>query len=105
MKRFRQPAEPPGPTGWLIGVLVTAPGEARPRRHFYAVAEPERARAEWAAVDCALAAGEVASSPAEGLEPVQAVGALPSHRLAAHSLGGGQIRALGPKWPRSWLMR
>ncbi len=104
MRRFREPPAPLGPTGWMIGVMV-AVGGAAPVRHYYAVAQADRARAEWAAVDLAVALGEVASSPVGGQEPVQAVGPLSADRLKANSLAEGQVRALGWKWPRSWLTR
>jgi len=105
MRRFREPLAPLGPTGWMIGVMVTVGGRAPPLRHFYAVAQEDRAQAEWAAVDCAVALGDVASSPVGGLEPVQAVGPLSADKLNAYGVGEGQIRALGQKWPRSWLNR
>ena len=105
MRRFRELLQPPGPTGWMIGVMVAVDGRIPPVRHFYAVAQPDRAQAEWAAVDCAVALGEVASSPVGGVEPVQAVAQLSSDKLRANGVGEGQIRALGGKWPRSWLSR
>ncbi len=89
--------------GWVIGVLVELPDEDAPLRHFYAVAQPDLARAEWSAVDLAMTAGPVAPSPHKGVEPVAAVGALSDKAVKALGLGSGQARALGSRWPRRWV--
>jgi hypothetical protein len=87
----------------MIGVLMEgAPGRA-PARQFFAVAEPDRARAEWAAADRAMLLGAIASSPHQGHEPVDAVGELDERAIQLLGLGAGQIKALGDKWPRRWL--
>lgn len=89
--------------GWLIGVMVQAPGEPQPLRHYYAVGQPEQAKAEWTAVDAALQVGRVAASPVGGLEPVAAIRELAAPRMAALGLRPGEVRALGWKHPRRWL--
>jgi hypothetical protein len=91
------------PSGWIIGVLLELADEPRPLRHFYAVAQPDQARAEWAAADRALIAGAIASSPHGGMEPVQALGALSGHALRRLALTPGQMKDLGRKWPRRLL--
>jgi hypothetical protein len=90
-------------TGWMIGVLVEGAAGAAPTRQFFAVAQPDRARAEWAAADRAMLLGAIASSPHFGHEPVDAVGELNERALHLLGLGAGQIKALGDKWPRRWL--
>ena len=40
--------------GWLIGVMVELAGEPVALRHFFAVGQPDRAKAEWKAIDKAL---------------------------------------------------
>ncbi|MEO6340470.1 MAG: hypothetical protein ABIO39_10560 [Caulobacteraceae bacterium] len=90
-------------TGWMIAVMVELTGEATPLRHFYAVAQADRARAEWAAVDSAMTIGVVAMSPVRGMEPVDAVGPLSARAISALGLGPGQVRAFGQKQPRRWL--
>jgi len=104
MKRFRDLAVV-GPVrkGWLIGILVRLPGEAAPVRHFYAVAIEDRARAEWAAADRAMLLGDIASSPYQGTEPVEAINPLSPHAFDWSGLTQGEVRALGWKWPRRWL--
>ncbi len=74
-------------------------------RHFFAVAQPDQARAEWAAADLAMTRAAIATSPKDGVEPVEAVGGLTGRSLALLGLGAGQIRGLGPSWPRRWLSR
>jgi hypothetical protein len=104
MRRRPDPAAAvPAPTGWLVGVLVRPPGEDHPLRHFWAVAIPDRARAEWAALDRALLIGEIAASPHQGTEPVEAMAPLSPHAVAFNGLAPGEVRALGWKWPRRWL--
>ena len=90
--------------GWLIGVMVEAPGEPRAVRHFYAVGHPERAKAEWTAVDRALTVGGVAASPVGGLEPVAAIRQIPPQRMKALGLAAGEVRSLGWRHPRRWLV-
>jgi len=89
----------------MIAVMVEAERDAGPERRYFAVARPDRNRAEWAAIDCALALGGVAASPRGGDEPVEAVAPLTTATLKAQGLSDGQIRALGPRWPRRWLAR
>jgi hypothetical protein len=89
--------------GWLIGVLLNSGGEG-PVRHFYAIAQPDRARAEWAAADYALTEGAVAVSPHGGVEPVEAVCELSQAALKSLALRPGQVKALGWKWPRRWVV-
>jgi hypothetical protein len=88
--------------GWLIGVMVEARGDRGPTRRFYAIGQPDRARAEWKAVDHAMAEGAVASSPVGGLEPVHAVTPLSVHRMRLLGLRADAVQALGSRWPR-WL--
>jgi hypothetical protein len=90
-------------TGWLIGVLLEIEGERMPLRHYYGVGQPDRARAEWAAVDIALTEGRVVTSPVGGVEPVQAVNSLSAWRMSIVGLRPGELRALGWKLPRRWL--
>ena len=90
-------------TGWIIGVLVELKGESIPARHFYAVAQPDRALAEWMAADRAMLVGGIASSPYGGMEPVDALGELSAHSLNQLGLTKGRIKELGRKWPRRWL--
>ncbi len=93
--------------GWMIGVLVEPQeqrgGKAGPARLFFAVAQADRARAEWAAADRAMITGVIASSPFGGMEPVEAVAELSIHAIASLGLGQGQIKAFGDKWPRRLL--
>ncbi len=90
-------------TGWLIGVLVDLGGGASPTRYYYAVAQDDRCRAEWSAVDMAMTEGPVAASPSGGMEPVEALSPLSLKSVGALGLRPGQIRALGIRWPRRWL--
>ena len=102
------PAKPPPALaigGWMIGVMVEAEAGAPAVRQYYAVARPDRNRAEWAAVDQALILGAVATSPSGGNEPVEAVAPLQAATLKAMGLAPGQVRPLGPRWPRRWLAR
>jgi hypothetical protein len=87
----------------MIAVLVELPGAAAPVRHFYAVAKPDQGRAEWAAVDQATALGLVATSPLNGMEPVEAVSPLSAALIRQIGLAAGESRALGWRWPRRWL--
>ncbi len=89
--------------GWMIGVLVDVADEAAPTRHFFAVAKPDQARAEWAALDRASGAGAIAASPFGGMEPVEAIGPISAGTLKAMGLAPGETRALGRKWPRRWI--
>ena len=89
--------------GWVIGVLVTEPGEPRPVRHYFAIGLPDQAQAEWRAVDAALRIGRVATSPQGGLEPVAAIRALPPVRMTGLGLRAGEVRPLGWRHPRRWL--
>ncbi len=89
--------------GWLIGVMVELDDEPVALRHFFAVGYEDRARAEWKAVDQALLIGRVAVSPVGGLEPVHAVGELPSKTIVAQALKPGEVRSLGHRSPRRWM--
>ena len=91
------------PSGWMIGVLLELEDEPEPLRHFYAVAQPDQSRAEWAAADRALLAGIIASSPYGGMEPVEAVRALSGPALRLLGLKPGQLKAFGRKLPRGFL--
>ncbi len=88
-------------TGWMIGVLVEIDG-APAVRHFYAVARDDRARAEWAAADQAIRDGAIATSPHDGMEPVEAIGPLSARALQSLGLAADQTKALGWKPPRRW---
>jgi hypothetical protein len=90
------------PAGWVIGVMLRARGEPM-QRHYYAVGWPDRAKAEWTAVDWAVRAGEVATSPLDGLEPVEALRPLTRPRMAMLGLAPGEVRELGWRYPRRWL--
>lgn len=90
-------------TGWLVAVMLEIEGERAPLRHYYAVGHADQGRAEWTAVDRALTAGRVATSPIGGLEPVQALKALTALRMKVLGLAAGEVRALGPNHPRRWL--
>lgn len=90
-------------SGWMIGVMVELPGEPAPLRHFFAVAQDDRAKAEWKAIDQAQLIGRVASSPVKGLEPVHAVSELSARTVARLALRPGEVRPLGWRWPRRWL--
>ena len=92
-------------TGWIIGVLVDMGDDGRPSRLFYAVAQPDRARAEWAAADRAMLSCAIASSPRASMEPVEAMGELDGYALGLLGLKLGQIKPLGEKWPRRWLVK
>ena len=89
--------------GWLIGVVLEIEGERAPLRHYYAIGQADRARAEWAAVDLALTEGRVVSSPVAGMEPVEAINPLSAARMAMLGLKSGEMRVLGWKLPRRWL--
>jgi uncharacterized membrane protein len=90
------------PAGWVIGVLLAADGLPM-QRHYFAVGHADRAKAEWTAVDRALARGEVAASPMNGAEPVQALKALTRARMSTLGLAPGEVRELGWRSPRRWL--
>lgn len=90
------------PAGWVIGVMVAAGGQPM-QRHYYAVGHADRAKAEWTAVDYAVRAGEVASSPISGDEPVAALRPLTRARMTTLGLVDGQVRELGWRYPRRWL--
>jgi hypothetical protein len=90
-------------TGWIIGVLLDAAGEPEAVRHYFAVGQADQARAEWAATDRALAEGSVSTSPKDGVEPVEAVGALAERAARGLGLRAGEVRSLGRAWPRRWL--
>ena len=87
----------------MIGVMVELAGEPKALRHFFAVGQDDRARAEWKAIDEAQQVGRVASSPVGGLEPVHAVSELSAKAIHAQALKPGEVRALGRRWPRRWL--
>jgi hypothetical protein len=86
------------PAGWVVGVMLAAPGEPM-RRWFFAVGMADQARAEWTAVDRALQVGTVAESPVAGAEPVQALRSLTLARMGAL----GDVRELGWRSLRRWL--
>ena len=88
-------------SGWLIGVMVEMRGEPRPVRHFFAVGHEDRAKAEWTAIDAASQFGHIASSPVDGVEPVQALGALTPARMKRKGLLDREVRSLGRAWPRN----
>lgn len=83
--------------------MLELPDEPGPVRHFYAVGHDDQARAEWAAVDQALAAGAVATSPIGGVEPVQAFARLSPRVVKRMGLSPGRVQPLGRLWPRRWL--
>lgn len=89
--------------GWVIGVMVEIQGERAPVRHYFAIGKADRAQAEWTAVDLALNAGPVASSPVHGNEPVEALREIVAYRMRELGLKPGEARALGSKSPRRWL--
>ena len=89
--------------GWVVAVMVEVPGERLPVRHYFAVGKPDRAQAEWTAVDLAMQAGPVASSPSGGREPVEALREVVAYRMRELGLKSGEARALGDKFPRRWL--
>jgi len=89
--------------GWLVAVMLEVEGERAPMRHYYAVGVADQARAEWTAVDRAVMAGRVATSPIGGIEPVAAVKALSAWRMKTLGLAQGEVRALGFNHPRRWL--
>jgi hypothetical protein len=89
--------------GWLIGVMVELAGEPLALRHFYAIGQEDRAKAEWKAIDAAMLIGGIATSPVGGLEPVQTLGELTAHQMKSLGLALGQVRPLGQRWPRRWL--
>lgn len=91
------------PGGWLIAVMVEAPGEPEALKHFFAVGHEDQGKAEWTAIDRAMQIGAIAPSPIRGQEPVEAVRRLTPQRMAAQGLKPGEIRALGWKLPRPWL--
>jgi hypothetical protein len=90
------------PAGWMIGVMLSADGQPM-QRHYYAVGHADRAKAEWTAVDHAVRAGEVATSPIAGDEPVAALQPLTRARMATLGLASGEVRELGWRYPRRWL--
>ncbi len=89
--------------GWLIGVMVELADEPVALRHFFAVGFEDRAKAEWSAIDCALALGGVAASPVGGLEPVHAISELSQRTLRSLGLKPREVRSLGWRWPRKWV--
>jgi hypothetical protein len=50
-----------------------------------------------------LGAGEVASSPVAGAEPVEALRPLTRARMGVLGLAPGEVRELGSRYPRRWL--
>ena len=90
--------------GWLIGVLLEIAGEPAPLRHYFAIGHEDQAKSEWTAVDYAGRAGRVASSPIGGQEPVEAIRALTPARMKTMGLAQGEVRELGWRHPRRWLM-
>ena len=92
-------------TGWMIGVLVEAADEPSPTRRYFAVAEADRSKAEWTAIDSAMLGGAIASSPVNGVEPVQALAELSAYTLRSRGMTAGEVRPLGARWPRTWMMK
>ena len=90
-------------TGWIIAVLLEPEGEPRPVRHYFAVAQSDQARAEWAAADAALVTDHVAPSPSGGMEPIEALSQLSASSVRSLGLRPGQVKPLGAKWPRRWI--
>ena len=88
---------------WMVGVMLELPEEPSPVRHFYAVGHEDRSRAEWAAIDEAIALGAVATSPFGGIEPVEAFARLSPRIVKRMGLHPGRVRPLGRLWPRRWL--
>ena len=84
--------------GWVVSVLIEV--DRAPQRRFFAVAQPDRARAEWSAIDCAMLEGPLVSSPVNGLEPVEAVAPLAAAALKSTGVTPGRAKPLGPRWPR-----
>ena len=91
--------------GWLIGIMVDAPDEDRPVREFYAVGKADLSLAEWAVVDCVVAAGSVAATPVHGQETVEAVSSISADMARTHGLKVNEVRPLGRKLPRRWFSR
>lgn len=87
----------------MIGLMLEVPGEPAPVRHYYAVGQDDRSRAEWAAIDAASGVGKLIMSPYGGAEPVEAIAEVPAKVAGQMGLREGQVRALGDKWPRRWL--
>ena len=56
-----------------------------------------------AAVDWAGRAGQVAESPRNGQEPVEAIRALTAAKMKQLGLADGEVRELGWRHPRRWL--
>src|SRR5664279_5508930 len=48
-------APPAPPVGWMIAVMLQSEDEPAPVRRYFAVGRTDRSRAEWAAVDAAVA--------------------------------------------------
>jgi len=90
-------------TGWLVGVLIETAELPCPQRRFFIVAHSDQGRAEWAAIDCAMIDGPVASSPSGGLEPVEAIRTISAASLKSIGLSAGTARALGPRLSRRWM--
>ncbi len=89
--------------GWLIGVLLEAPGEPAPLLHYFAVGHEDQGKSEWTAVDWAGREGRVAASPVKGQEPVQALRQLTLAKMKSLGLAAGEVRALGWRHPRRWM--
>ena len=84
-------------------MLIEVEDEPSPQRRFFVVAQADRARAEWSAIDCAMLEGPVAASPAGGLEPVEAIQPLAASVLRSAGVAPGAAKALGARWPRRWI--
>jgi hypothetical protein len=87
----------------MIAVMLQTDDEPAPSRRYFAVARGDRSRAEWAAVDAAVALGRVATSPIGGLEPVAALAPITARVAQITGLADREVRALGAKWPRRWI--
>lgn len=88
----------------MIGVMVELAGEPKPLRHFFAVGHEDRAKAEWTAIDRAMLIGGISVSPVGGLEPVHVVSELTPQIVKSLALKPGEVRSLGWKWPRRWIV-
>lgn len=90
--------------GWLIGVLVEVTSETTPLRHYFAVGHEDQGKSEWTAVDWAGRTGRIASSPVGGQEPVEAIRPLTPAKMKTLGLAQGEVRELGWRHPRRWLI-
>jgi hypothetical protein len=90
--------------GWLTGVMVELEDEPVALPHYFGVGHEDRAKAEWKAIDQALLIGRVAVSPVGGLEPDHAISELSAKTISVQALKPGEVRSLGRRLPRRWLL-